>query len=159
MKNNNIYFFKIALCFLLSPFCFLLLFSCALPRIVILDDPLSPEEHLNLGVAYEKKGELENALKEYEIAADKLPGAYVFMGNVYFQRHDYDKAESNYRKALKKDPNNADAHNNLAWLFYSKRENLDEAESLTLQAIEMNPGKKDIYQDTLDKIRGLKNRR
>jgi hypothetical protein len=36
---------------------------------------LSPEEHLNLGVAYENKGELDDALKEYETASKKIPKA------------------------------------------------------------------------------------
>ncbi|MDI6745109.1 MAG: tetratricopeptide repeat protein [Thermodesulfovibrionales bacterium] len=127
-----------------------------MPRIVILDDPLSPEEHINLGVAYEKKGEIDNALKEYRLASKKLPLAYLYMGNIYFQKNDFDGAESAYRKAIKEDPQNADAHNNLAWLYYTKKENLGEAEELALNAIELNPSKKEIYQDTLDKIRGAK---
>lgn len=126
--------------------------ACALPRIVVLDDPLSPEERLNLGVTYERKGELENALKEYETASRKLPLAYLYMGNIYFMKHDYEQAEKYYKKAIMKGPAIADSYNNLAWLYYVKREHLDEAERLALKAIEMNPSKKDIYQDTLEKI-------
>jgi len=163
MKNNKKYFLKIPTYYLLSTVYylmftvyFLLLFSCALPRIVVLDDPLSPEEHLNLGVSYEKKGELDNALKEYQEASGKLPAAYLFIGNIYFQKKEYDEAETYYKKAIKKDQNNADAYNNLAWLYYTKNEKLDEAEKLALKAMELNPAKKDIYQDTLDKVRGPK---
>jgi tetratricopeptide (TPR) repeat protein len=134
----------------------MLFVACSLPKIIILDDPLSPEEHINLGVAYEKKGEVDNALKEYRLASKKLPLAYLYMGNIYFQKNDFDEAESAYKKAIKKDPQNADAHNNLAWLYYTKKENLDEAESLALKAIELNPLKKELYQDTLVKIRGVK---
>ncbi len=130
--------------------------GCALPRIVLLDDPLSPEEHLNLGVAYEKNGEWDSAIKEYKTAAKKLPVAYTYMGNVFFQKGDWDEAEKNYMDAMKKDPGNADTYNNLAWLYYTKKERLDEAETLALKAIELNSSKKDIYQDTLDKIRALK---
>ena len=85
---------------------FLLLFvtSCALPRIIILEDPLTPEEHINLGVAYEKKGELDNALKEYKEASNKLPSAYLYMGNIYFQKNELDEAERYYKKAIKKIP-------------------------------------------------------
>jgi tetratricopeptide (TPR) repeat protein len=132
------------------------LMSCALPRIIVLDDPLSPEEHLNLGVTYEKKGEMDNALKEYNKASKKLPVAYLYMGNIYFHKGELDTAESCYKKAIGKDPENADAHNNLAWLYFKEKKNLDEAERLTLRAIELNPAKKDIYQDTLEKIRGLR---
>jgi tetratricopeptide (TPR) repeat protein len=156
MKNNKKYFLKIPVYCLLSTVYCLLFFGCALPRIVVLDDPLSPEEHLNLGVSYEKKGELDNALKEYKEASGKLPAAYLFMGNIYFNTEEYDEAETYYKKAIKKDLYNADAYNNLAWLYYTKNEKLDEAEKLALKAMDLNPAKKDIYQDTLDKVRGLK---
>ncbi len=141
-------------------FCFcmvlgLLFSSCALPRIIVLDDPLSPEEHLNLGVAYEKKGALDSALKEYKMASKKLPVAYTYIGNVYFQKNEYDDAETYYKKAIKKIPKNADAYNNLAWLYYIKKENLAEAEELAAKAIELDPSRESIYKDTLDKIRGL----
>lgn len=154
IKSFKIVFFLIA--FLLFTFYFSLLTSCSLPRIIILDDPLSPEEHINLGVAYEKKGEIDNALKEYRLASKKLPLAYLYMGNSYFQKNDFDEAESAYKKAIEKEPSNSDAYNNLAWLYYTKKENLNEAEELALMAIELNPSKKEIYQDTLVKIRALK---
>ncbi len=65
---------------LLLAFSSLILFSgCSLPRIIVLKDPLSPEEHLNLGVVYEKEGEFDNAIKEYLKAAKKLPIAYLYL--------------------------------------------------------------------------------
>lgn len=134
-------------------FCLLFIGGCSLPRILVLDDPLSPEEHLNLGVAYERSGEYESALKEYGAASKKLPVAHLYMGNVYFLKNDFESAESYYRKAIKKDPNNADAHNNLAWLLYVKGERLAEAEALAIKAIDLNPAKSDTYRDTLQKIR------
>ena len=85
--------------FSLSSILFVLCLSaCALPKIIFLDDPLTPEEHLNLGVTYEKKGEPENAMKEYKAASKKLPLAFVYMGNIFFQKHDYEEAEYNYKK-------------------------------------------------------------
>ena len=130
--------------------------GCSLPRIVILKDPLTPEEHLNLGVAYENKGEFDLATKEYELAAKKLPLAFLYLGNVSFRKQEWKKAEEYYRKAIDKDPRNADAHNNIAWLYYTKKENLGEAEILALKAIELNPSKEQTYRDTLEKIRQLK---
>ena len=135
---------------------FLMVSACAFPKIIVLDDPLSPEEHLNLGVAYEKKGELDNALKEYQEASKKLPVAYLYMGNIYFQKNELDEAESHYKKAINKEPENADAYNNLAWLYYVRKQHLDEAENLAAKAVELNPSKKNIYMDTLEKIRELK---
>jgi tetratricopeptide (TPR) repeat protein len=130
--------------------------NCSLPKLYILRDPLTPEEHLNLGVSYEQKGEFENALKEYRLAAKQLPGAYLYLGNVHFLKKEWAEAEKNYKEAIKKDPQNADAHNNLAWLYYSKGENLKEAEDLALRAIELNPSKATIYRDTMEKIREKK---
>jgi tetratricopeptide (TPR) repeat protein len=143
----------------LSSLCFsslLCLYSCAFPRIIVLEDPLTPEEHLNLGVAYEKKGEFDNAIKEYRSAAKKLPVAYLYLGNAHFQKNQLDEAEKYYKMATKTEGHNADAYNNLAWLYYVKGENLHEAESLALKALELNPSKEETYRDTLDKIRELK---
>jgi tetratricopeptide (TPR) repeat protein len=130
------------------------LFSgCALPRLIFLDDPLTPEEHINLGVAYEKKQEFDAAIKEYKLASSKLPIAYLYLGNVCFSKGDLDKAESYYKKALEKAPMNADVYNNLAWLYYTQGKNLEEAAALVLKAMELNPSKEDLYKDTLQKIR------
>lgn len=137
-------------------FLHLCLCGCAVPRIVVFEDPLTPEEHLNLGVAYEKKGELDNAIREYKLAAKKLPVAYLYLGNAHFQKDEVDAAKKYYKKSIEKDPNNADAYNNLAWLYYTKGECLDEAEQLALKALELSSTKKDIFRDTLEKIIELK---
>ena len=130
--------------------------GCALPQIIVLKDPLTPEEHLDLGVAYEKKGEFDGAIKEYNLAVKKIPLANLNLGNVYFQKGDLGLAEKYYRRAIEKEPGHADAYNNLAWLYYTKRENLGEAEELALKAMELNPEKNPIYRDTLEKIRERK---
>jgi tetratricopeptide (TPR) repeat protein len=127
-----------------------------MPRIIVLDDPLSPEEHLNLGVAYENNGELDNAMKEYKTASGRLPAGYLYMGNIYFKKNEFKKAESYYLKTIDEDPKNADACNNLAWLYYVKKENLDEAEGLALKAIKLDPSRKNTYQDTLERIMELR---
>lgn len=135
---------------------YLLFSGCSLPRIIILDDKLTPEEHIALGAAYEKKGLFDNAIKEYEAAAKKNPIAFLYLGNAYFLKNDFDSAEKYYKKTIKEKPEHADAYNNLAWMYYIKRENLVEAESLAVKAVELNPEKKEVYLDTLEKIRGLR---
>lgn len=134
----------------------LLATGCSFPRVIILKDPLTPEEHLSLGVTYEQQGDFDNAIKEYTLAAKKLPGAFLYLGNVHFQKKEWKKAEDYYRLAIAKQPDNADAHNNLAWLYYTRREKLDEAERLATKALELNPGKGDVYRDTLEKIREIR---
>lgn len=142
------------LLFSLAAFMFLMLFcSCSLPRLYVLKDPLTPQEHLNLGVSYEQKGELDNALKEYRLASKKLPLAYLYLGNVHFLRKEWAEAEKNYKEVIQADPSNADAYNNLAWLYYTRGENLKEAEHLVQKALELDPSKESIYRDTLEKIR------
>ena len=143
--------------FLLGIFGLLTVFSsCSLPRIIVIKDPLTPEEHLNLGVSYERRGELDLAIREYESAKKRLPVAYLYLGNAYFLKNEFEMARDYYKKAIDKDVQNSDVYNNLAWIYYMKRENLDEAELLALRAIELNPQKESIYRDTLDKIRELK---
>lgn len=137
----------------------LLLFLCgcaAWPRIIILEDPLTPQEHLNLGVAYEKNNEFDQAITEYQSAAKKLPVAFLYLGNVYFQRKELDKSEKYYQKAIQKESCLADAYNNLAWLYYVKGEALDQAEGLVLKAMKLRPDRVCVYTDTLNKIRKLR---
>ncbi|MDA8086763.1 MAG: tetratricopeptide repeat protein [Nitrospiraceae bacterium] len=134
-----------------------LLSSCAsLPRIIILHDALTPEEHLNLGVAYEKKGDLDAAMKQYRAASKKLPVAYEYMGNVCFGKKDFSQAEKYYKKAIEKDPGNPDAYNNLAWLYYTEKIKMDDALRLATTATSLkvsDPSREALYRDTLKKIR------
>lgn len=141
--------------FLSVSVCFLLFASCSMPRIIVLDDPLSPEEHINLGVAYQKNGEIDHAATEFKTASKKLPDAYLYLGNLYFENKDLKKAEKYYRKAISEKPDLGDAYNNLAWLYYTQKENLKEAQSLAEKAIKLNP-ESQAYQDTLDKITELR---
>ncbi len=131
----------------------ILISRCSLPKIIILGDPLTPEEHLNLGVAYEGGGEFDEAIREYQAAAKKLPIAFLYLGNAYFLKNDWDQAEIYFKKAIKKDGKNAAAHNNLAWLYLQKGENLEQAEALARKALELDPSKSSVYGDTLEKVR------
>ena len=124
--------------------------SCSLPHITILHDPLTPEEHINLGVSYERRGELDAALNEYKTASRKAPLAYLYMGNVCFLQKEYGEAEKSYRRAVKK-TRAPEAYNNLAWLYYTTNAHMKEAEGLARKAIELSPDSED-YKDTLEKI-------
>lgn len=127
-----------------------LLASCSIPRIIVLHDPLTPEDHINLGLSYEKDGEHDAALKEYKTASKKLPIAYLYIGNILFQYNDYDGAIKAYKHAIRKtdDPR---AHNNLAWLYYTSCRNLVEAETHSRRATKLSPDNQD-FTDTRMKI-------
>ncbi|OPY75490.1 MAG: Tetratricopeptide repeat protein [Syntrophorhabdus sp. PtaU1.Bin050] len=143
---------------LLVPYCktlaliafIVLLASCSMPRIIVLHDPLTPEEHINLGVSYEQNGEYDAALKEYGAASKRLPMAYLYMGNIHFLQGNTGKAERFYKRAIQK-TGDAKAYNNLAWLYYTTDKNLDKAEDLGHKAVELAPDSSD-FKDTLDKI-------
>ena len=126
--------------------------GCSLPHIVVHDDPLSPAEHLQLGQAYEAKGETEAAAREYELAARHLPAARLYLGNVRFGQGRLDEAESAYRSVIRTVPDNAEAYNNLAWLLFTRKVKLEEAEELAGRAVELEPGRA-AFQDTLEQVR------
>ncbi len=129
----------------------LLFWGC--PRITVWQDPLSAREHLQLGAAYEKKGEFEAALREYHQAAREIPLAHLFLGNVYFQTRQFTQAETHYRRAIAERPDHPQAYNNLAWMFLQNRTNLQEARALAARGLELAaPDQAGTYRDTLDRI-------
>ena len=119
------------------------------------EDPLSAREHFTLGSIYEKRGELELALREYKMALNKdshfLP-AITRLGELSYVMGQYDQAESYYRKAIEISPRNGDLYNNLSWVHLSQGKKLKKAESLILRAMELTPEHKGYYLDTLGAI-------
>lgn len=93
--------------------------GCApLPQIVVLEDPLAAEEHIALGVAYERRGELAPAAREYERALRKDGSAFrarLNLGNVRLAQERCDEARAEYLRALVLHPGDPEATNNLAW--------------------------------------------
>lgn len=101
-----------------------------LPRIIVLEDPLSASEHLDLGVAYERKGELDLAAREYERALRKDAGlaqARVNLGNVRLAQKRYGEARREYLRALELRPGDLDAENNLAWVSILSGDGMEDA--------------------------------
>ncbi|KAB2831990.1 MAG: tetratricopeptide repeat protein, partial [Candidatus Dadabacteria bacterium] len=72
-------------------------------------DPLTAEEHNNLGVIYEREGKYDLAIREYKSAASAdgdLVVPLVNLGNVYQKKGETKEAEKYYKKALRKDEHN-----------------------------------------------------
>jgi tetratricopeptide (TPR) repeat protein len=131
-----------------------------LPKIRILHDPLTAQEHLALGVSYESQGKLDLAVQEYKSALKKGSNEtgvtpLVYLGNAHAQRKEYQRAEGYYQKALKREPANGQALNNLAWVYLRQGIKLKEAEAMVRQVLdqesERDPNRSG-YLDTLAEI-------
>jgi len=132
----------------------LLLCSCAMPRIIVLEDPLSAREHNDLGIAYEQKSLFDLAEKEYAKAIEKNKDwavPHFNLGNLYYTRGDLKRAERSYRTALDLDRDNPDIMNNLACLLHDMKQD-QEATELIVKALSI--ASKEEYRDTYRKITG-----
>jgi tetratricopeptide (TPR) repeat protein len=100
------------------------------PRVIVLEDPLSADEHVALGVAYEEKGELALAAREYERALKKDASSFrarVNLGNVRLAEKRYGDAREEYLEALALRPGDPEATNNLAWAAIRSGNGLEDA--------------------------------
>jgi tetratricopeptide (TPR) repeat protein len=127
--------------------------GCSLTkRVVIPHDPLTAQEHVALGEAYQAKGLKDAAEKEFRAAiereADYVP-ALVSLGNLAFENNDYQQAEDYYRHALQRQPDHPQANNNLAMVYLTRGERLAEAEQLVHNALKGAPALRPYVLDTL----------
>ena len=139
----------------MAAFCLGLLSGCAMPRIGIYDDPLSSDEHIQLGVSYEREGKYDLAEKEYNVALKDTPLAHFYLGNLYFDQKILDKAEREYRTALRQvdEKDTAPIYNNLAWLMHTQGKNSDEAVAMARKAVELAaPEQRPTFENTLESI-------
>ena len=135
--------------------CILLLAACAMPKIpkiIVIDDPLTAEQHNDLGVAYEQKGDFDLAGREFEkaIKINKewvIP--YLNLGHLYYRQGKLDQAEATLRQGLRIKGDHPDLLNNLAWVLMEKGQ-LKEAKTLIDKAIAIED--KEEYQDTRQEI-------
>lgn len=134
-------------------FSIMVLSSCtSIPKIIVLHDPLSMDEHITLGHSYELKGEYDYAVQEYKRAlkgSDRDYRPLFYLGNVYYKKKEYGKAQKYYNKALRIAPDNGDIRNNLAWV-YMDMERYEDARSEIEKALASN--KSPYYLDTLAHI-------
>lgn len=138
---------------LLTLLCAVLLAGCSLPRVVVLNDPLDARGHNDLGVAYEARGEHDLAEREYARAAEldrdwALP--LVNRGNVLGSAGDWRGAERSYREALRREPEDAAAMNNLAWALL-RCDRSEEALDWALKAVAADP-RMPAAHDTLAEV-------
>ena len=129
--------------------------ACSLPKIIVLHDPLSADEHLQLGSIYESQGKTELAREQYRTATvqdGKHARAWMLYGDLSFRMGDPAEAERAYDRALELDPQNGDLYNNLAWVAVQQGKDLQQAREHVRKALELKPGNRPYYLDTLGVI-------
>jgi Tfp pilus assembly protein PilF len=135
--------------------CSLLLAGCSLPKIIVLHDPLSAEEHVKLGGIYDSQGKTGLAREQYRFAVKMAPEnvrAWSLLGDSAYREKDFPEAEKAYGKALDLDPTNGDLRNNLAWVYVQQDKKLGKAQDLVMRALELAPDHRPYYLDTLGVI-------
>lgn len=118
------------------------------------DDPrreLSPEELVFRGRYHESAGQTPLAVKDYEAAqaaGASSPAMLVSLGNLYRELDRTAEAEALYRRAIREDPRQARAYNNLAYLLADENRDVEEAARLARQALVLDPANP-LFMDTL----------
>jgi Tfp pilus assembly protein PilF len=133
----------------------MMLSGCSIPKVIVLHDALTADEHVKLGGIYESQGKIELARDQYRAAVrqDKKHGkAWALLGDVSSRLKEYAQAEEAYDEALDLDPKNGDLHNNLAWVYVQQKEKLARAKELVLKAMDLDPGHRPYYLDTLGMV-------
>jgi len=98
-----------------------------------------PRPYQNRGAVYQSKGNLDQAILDYNKAIQINPNfalAYNNRGLLYQDKGNFKQALSDFNKAIHLDPNYAEAYNNLALAYFRKKEfkkaweNIHKAEEL-----------------------------
>ena len=132
----------------------LVLFGCTAlrpPR-----DPLTADEHNDLGVSYFEQGEPRRAASEFERAVALRPTwarAFVNLGDARLALSDVPGAIDAYQRAVVLTPDDPGAANNLAWALLQDPTRWPEAEAIIDGALSRNPEPRGYYLDTLGALR------
>lgn len=97
------------------------------------------------------QGDAVKAIQELRLAQAKYPGnsaTLTYLGDAQLAGKDTTSATQSYRLAIKADPKNAVAHNNLAWVLAEQQADSTEALRLAEAATTLEPAYEDA-QDTL----------
>ncbi len=114
---------------------------------VLHDDPSNASAHETMGYIEFRHGNLEEARKWYEQAV-KLD-SQSFLADYYFaaitmnsgqlNSENKSQVEDSLRRAIKLNPSFAPSYEQLAVLYGMRRENLEEAHKLVLNAVQLDP--------------------
>jgi tetratricopeptide (TPR) repeat protein len=95
----------------------------------------------NRGVAYDNKGEFDQAARDYEESVRLDPTSafgHRVRGNLYKLKKDYDRAIAEYNESISIEPNDAHAFSNRGSVYYAKKD-YDRAVGEFSEAIRLDP--------------------
>ncbi|MBI4775309.1 MAG: tetratricopeptide repeat protein [Deltaproteobacteria bacterium] len=108
------------------------------------------------GVAYQKMGEMEKAIRDFDEAiriSDQNVSAYYNRGVCYTITRVYKRAIADFQKVIELAPEDPRAYNNLAWIYavsnVKKFRNPELAVENARKAVELTKGGYAAYVDTL----------
>ena len=112
---------------------------------------LGAEERVFRARYFEAAGQTAPAIRDYEAALESgvhSPAMLVSLGNLYRGQERAGEAEALYRRAIRDDPRQARAYNNLAYLLAEQNRDVEEAVRLARQALVLDPANP-LFMDTL----------
>ncbi|MBK7368930.1 MAG: tetratricopeptide repeat protein [Candidatus Eisenbacteria bacterium] len=142
--------FAAAALLLLAP---LVVTGCS--HLVILRDPLSANEHNDLGVAYERGGQPALAAVQYRRSLrldPRQPRVWVNLGNAEAAQGKWRSAAKSYERAHHDAPEDPDAMNNLAVALLRTPSGRHRAHALALRAVSIGGERDSVYRSTLDEV-------
>ncbi len=105
-------------------------------------DPNNVDYLTELAIAHYKLKNYDEAIRTYEkiisLHPDNVSSYYNRIGNIYWIKKDFEKAEFYFRKAIELDPTLVVSYNNLA-LMLDENGKKEEAVKVLNQGIEANP--------------------
>ena len=111
---------------------------------------LNPADgYFNQGILHKNKGELLQALADYDEAIELDPGyakAYNNRGNIYLFQGQFDKASADFNKAIELDPADGRTYANRG-LVYAQENKMPEAISDFTKALEINSRLTEVYNN------------
>ena len=119
------------------------------PQVIPEVSPDDAKTYYNRGVASAKKGDLNQAISDFNKAIELKPDyveAYGDRGRAYYLKNEYDQVISDMNQVLKIKPDSFIAYCGLA-LTYAKKGDFDQAILDFNRAIEINPYYAEAYGD------------
>ena len=114
-------------------------------------NPKQPEAHIVLGLTYLQKDQFDDAARALEEGISQNPknaDLHFNLGTVYDKLNRFDDVVRVMEAAIKLDPHHADALNYLGYSYAERGVKIDQALSLTKQAVALKPSN-GYYIDSL----------